>query len=83
MARLEAEGGLRDRLTAAAQAEAAARAATKAREGREDGLPSRREEEAIASAILQRLSVQRDGLTEQEARARQMIDTLRDVPARW
>jgi chromosome segregation protein len=77
VARLEAEGGLRDRLTAAAQAEAAARAATKAREGREDGLPSRREEEAIASAILQRLSVQRDGLTEQEARARQMIDTLR------
>jgi chromosome segregation protein len=77
MARAEAEGVLRERLVAASQAEAAARAAGKAREGREDALPSRREEEAIASAILQRLSVQRDGLAEQEARARQMIDTLR------
>ncbi len=77
MARAEAEGVLRERLVAASQAEVAARAAGKAREGREDALPSRREEEAIASAILQRLSVQRDGLAEQEARARQMIDTLR------
>ncbi|MEZ5755697.1 MAG: chromosome segregation protein SMC [Paracoccaceae bacterium] len=77
MARLEAEGVLRERLVAASQAEAAARAAGKAREGREDGLPSRREEEAIASAILQRLVVQRDGLAEQEARARAMIETLR------
>ena len=77
LARAEAEGVLRERLVAASQAEAAARAAGKAREGREDGLPSRREEEAIASAILQRLVVQQDGLAEQEARARQMIDTLR------
>lgn len=77
VARLEAEGVLRERLVAASQAEAAARAAGKAREGREDGLPSRREEEAIASSILQRLVVQRDGLAEQEARARQMIETLR------
>jgi chromosome segregation protein len=76
-ARAEAEGVLRERLVAASQAEAAARAAGKAREGREDVLPGRREEEAIASAILQRLAVQRDGLAEQEARARQMIDTLR------
>jgi len=77
MARLEAEGVLRERLVAASQAEAAARAAGKAREGREDVLPGRREEEAIASAILQRLVVQRDGLAEQEARARAMIETLR------
>jgi chromosome segregation protein len=77
MARLEAEGVLRERLVAASQAETAARAATKAREGREDVLPGRREEEAIASAILQRLAVQRDGLAEQEARARAMIETLR------
>ncbi len=77
LARAEAEGVLRERLMAAGQAEAAARAAGKAREAREDVLPGRREEEAIASAILQRLMVQRDGLTEQEARARAMIDTLR------
>ncbi|ESW62338.1 MAG: chromosome segregation protein SMC, partial [Rhodobacter sp. CACIA14H1] len=77
LARAEAEGVLRGRLVAASQAEAAARAAGKAREGREDVLPSRREEEAIAAAILQRLVVQRDGLAEQEARARAMIETLR------
>ncbi|MEY4698177.1 MAG: chromosome segregation protein, partial [Pseudomonadota bacterium] len=77
LARLEAEGVLRERLMAAGAAEAASRAAAKAREGREDILPGRREEEAIAAAILQRLIVQRDGLAEQEARARAMIDTLR------
>jgi chromosome segregation protein len=76
-ARLEAESALQQRLVAASQAEAAARAASKAREGREDHLPARREEEAIASAILQRLTVQRDALGEQETRARAMIDTLR------
>ncbi|NBE06864.1 chromosome segregation protein SMC [Paragemmobacter ruber] len=77
LARAEGEAALRERLMAAGQAEAAARAAGKAREAREDVLPGRREEEAIASAILQRLVVQRDGLAEQEARARQTIDTLR------
>ncbi len=77
LARIEAETALRDRLLAAAQAEAAARAAGKAREGREDALPAKREEEAIASAVLQRLTVQRDALGDQEARARQMIETLR------
>ena len=77
IARLEADGALKDRLLAASQAEAAARAASKAREGREDALPSRREEEAIAAAILQRLMVQRDALNDQEARAMAMIETLR------
>jgi len=76
-ARQEAETALRDRLLAASQAEAAARAATKGREAKEDALPPRREEAAIATAILQRLGVQRDALGEQESRARQMIDTLR------
>lgn len=75
--RVEAEGALRERLVFASQAEAAARMAAKAREGREDHLPAKREEEAIAAAILQRLTVQRDALGEQEARARQMIETLR------
>ncbi|MBC2837506.1 chromosome segregation protein SMC [Paragemmobacter straminiformis] len=76
-ARAEADAALRERLLAASQAEAAARAAGKAREGREDALPAKREEEAIASAVLQRLTVQRDALGDQEARARQMIETLR------
>jgi chromosome segregation protein len=72
-----AEASLRERLIVAAQAEAAARAAGMAREAAEDALPSRREEEAIASAVLQRLGLQRDALGDQETRARAMIDTLR------
>ncbi|THD72016.1 chromosome segregation protein SMC [Thalassobius vesicularis] len=76
-ARLVAEGDLRQRLTAAAQAEAAARQAAKARAVQEDALPPLREEEAIAAAILQRLQVQRDALSDQEARAVQTIQTLR------
>ncbi|MES2435390.1 MAG: chromosome segregation protein SMC [Pseudomonadota bacterium] len=77
LARSEADGLLRQRLTQAAQAEAAARLAAKQREAAEDALPPLREEEAIAAAILQRLMVQRDQLGDQEARARAMIETLR------
>ncbi|MEI2684839.1 MAG: AAA family ATPase [Cypionkella sp.] len=76
-ARAEADDLLRQRLTQAAQAEAAARLAGKQREAAEDALPPLREQEAIAAAILQRLMVQRDQLGEAEARARAMIDTLR------
>ncbi|MEH7829472.1 chromosome segregation protein SMC [Gemmobacter denitrificans] len=75
-ARQEAEEALRARLMVAAGAEKAAREAGKAREAAEDRLPPRREEEAIAGAVLQRLQVQRDALNEQEARARAEIDAL-------
>ncbi|MFD1509581.1 chromosome segregation protein SMC [Lacimonas salitolerans] len=75
-ARLAAEAQLRERVTAAAQAETAARQAAKTRQVAEDALPPRREEEAVAAAILQRLSVQRDTLADQEARALQTIQTL-------
>jgi len=68
---------LRERTTSAAQAEQAARAAAKARGQAEEALPPLREEEAIAAAVLQRLQVQRDTLSDQEQRARDMIDTLR------
>ena len=76
IARAEADGLLRQRLTIAAQTEVAARLAGKQRETAEDTLPPLREEEAIATAILQRLAVQRDQLGDQEVRARAMIDTL-------
>ncbi|MGL6043905.1 MAG: AAA family ATPase, partial [Sandaracinobacteroides sp.] len=76
-ARLAAEASLRERLIAQGQAEAAARGAGKAREAAEDALPPRREEEAIASAILQRLTLQRDALGDQQARALAQIDALR------
>jgi len=75
-ARDQAERLLRDRTTEAAQAEAAARAAAKARATAEETLPPRREEEAIAAAVLQRLQVQRDTLADQEARAAATIETL-------
>ncbi|MEO1284391.1 MAG: AAA family ATPase, partial [Pseudomonadota bacterium] len=54
-ARLRAEDDLRDRTTAAAQAEGNARDAAKLRETAETALPPLREEEAIAAAVLQRL----------------------------
>ncbi|SLN29576.1 chromosome segregation protein SMC [Pseudooctadecabacter jejudonensis] len=75
-ARAAAADQLRARTTAAAAAETAARQAAKARQTCEDALPPLREEEAIAAAVLQRLTVQRDTLTDQEARAKQTIETL-------
>jgi chromosome segregation protein len=75
-ARLAADADLMERTKGAAQAEAAARGAGKARIAAEDALPPLREEEAIAGAILQRLIVQRDTLNDQEARALQLIETL-------
>ncbi|MDG1281795.1 MAG: chromosome segregation protein SMC [Pseudorhodobacter sp.] len=77
LALLEAQQVLRDKLMTAGQAETAARKAADIRALAEDALPPKREEEAIAGAILQRLSVQRDALNDQEDRARQTIETLR------
>ena len=75
-ARASAEEVLRERVTATAQAEAAVRVAAKARGSAEEGLPPLREEEAIAAAVVQRLLVQRDTLSDQEARALALIETL-------
>jgi len=79
----EAEAGagaagaeLRDRTTAVARAETAAREAERARAGAEAALPAVREEEAISAAVLQRLVVARDALSEQEEAARARIDAL-------
>lgn len=75
-ARAEADAQLRERTTEAAKAESAAREATKAREAADAALPPLREEAAIAAAIVQRLTLQRDTLTEQERRAAETIETL-------
>ena len=75
-ARLSAEQQLKERILAASQSEAEVRMSTKAREASEDAMPPLREEEAVASAILQRLNVQRDSLNEQEAQAKERIQTL-------
>ncbi|MEI4473124.1 chromosome segregation protein SMC [Frigidibacter sp. MR17.24] len=74
--RTAAEEGLSACARTAAQSEQAARAASERRAAAERGLPALREEEAIASAILQRLIVGRDGLADEERRARQTIETL-------
>jgi len=76
-ARLAAEQTLTDKVRAAGQAEAQARQAGRLRAEAEDRLPPLREEEAIASAVLQRLSVNRDQLADQEAQALDLIETLR------
>jgi len=75
-ARATADEALRARVTAAAQAEARVQAAMRARSAAEEGLPSRREEEAIAAALVQRLIVQRDTLNDREAQAQRTIETL-------
>ena len=77
LARLEADATLRDRVLAASRAEHAARQASALRTAADEALPAKREEEAIAAAVLQRLSVQRDTLADQETRALALIETLR------
>lgn len=75
-ARLKAEEDLRDRVTAASQAEAQARKSVSLRAEAEAALPPLREEEAIAAAVLQRLQVALDSLAEQEEAAVTRIETL-------
>ena len=76
-ARNAALGAFRESSTIASQAERAARAAAEARQELEDQLPPKREEEAIAAAVLQRLTVQRDSLGAEKERAMQQILTLK------
>jgi chromosome segregation protein len=77
-ARLSAEQQLKERILTASQSEAEVLMSTKAREAAEEAMPPLREEEAVASAILQRLNVQRDSLNEQEAQAKERIQTLQN-----
>ena len=75
-ARASAEEALRTQVSTTAQAEGLVREATKTRAAAEEALPPLREEEAIAAAVVQRLAVQRDTLSDQEARAQAQIETL-------
>lgn len=77
LALAEAEAALRARLTDTAQAERAAREAEAARQSADDALPPKREEEAIAAAVLQRLTIERESLEEKEKQARGRISGLR------
>ena len=69
---------LRERSTGASQAERIARDLAAKRQELEDALPPKREEEAIAAAVLQRLTVQRDSLGAEKERAMQAILTLQN-----
>ncbi|PRY87787.1 condensin subunit Smc [Donghicola tyrosinivorans] len=75
-ARARAEEALRQASLTASQAEAEVRKANAGREEAEAMLPPLREEEAVASAILQRLTVTRDALSDQEKQAEERIRTL-------
>ena len=75
-ARATAEEALRAGTVTAAQAEIAVQKTIKAREICEAALPTLRDEEAIANAVLQRLNVQKDTLGDQERRAEDTIRTL-------
>jgi len=78
-ARLQAAAALRERVTEAARGEAAARAAATTRETAETAMPPKREEEAIASSVLQRLQVERDTLTD---RAKRAVDAIAALESR-
>ena len=76
-ARMAAAQDLSQATRAVAAATAAVLAASKAREGAEAALPPARDEAAIAGTIRQRLIVERDGLADQDTRARAAIAALR------
>ena len=75
-ARTSAEADLAECTRAASEAEREARAATGSRATAEEALPPLREEEAIATAVLNRLQVRLGSLKEDETRAIQTIETL-------
>jgi len=76
-ARMVALAHLGEAIRLASIAEGAARQAGRDRQTADEGLPTLREEVAIAGAVLQRLSVQRDALADQDSRARHAVETLR------
>lgn len=75
-ARLAAAEALQAALKAAADAENAAREASARRDAADAALPPLREEEQVAAAILSRVVVEREALTEAEARATEAIRAL-------
>ncbi len=83
--RAAAAAGLNAASRAAGAATTEAAAAARARTEAEEGLPARREEDAVAGAILQKLTIERDRITaEAEAVARQIADLqaqLRQIEA--
>lgn len=65
-------------LEAVSRAERAARGALESREAAETALPSLRDEDAVAGAIVQRLTIDLQGLAAEETRATSDIVSLKD-----
>ncbi|QPH52698.1 chromosome segregation protein SMC [Pontivivens ytuae] len=80
-ARAEAEAALTDAVKAAAAAQGEAARRATARQEAADALPPKREEEAVAGAVLQRLTVERDTLKDREHRARRAIERMEQTIA--
>ena len=77
IARQKASEELADATKLAANAQTEALQLLKNRQIHESEVPPLREEEAISSAVVQRLNVQRDTLADEESRARGQIETLK------
>ncbi|MEM9851617.1 MAG: AAA family ATPase, partial [Pseudomonadota bacterium] len=75
-ARVRATGALSEAVRLAAQGQTGASQAASLRRELEEKVPPRREEEAIAQAVLQRLMVERDTLADRESAARETVETL-------
>ncbi len=72
----QAETALATATAGAGGSEADASKAARARDQMAEKMPPLREEETIASAVLQRLLVERDTIEDEEARAQSTVETL-------
>ncbi|MEO1562032.1 MAG: chromosome segregation protein SMC [Pseudomonadota bacterium] len=71
-----AEAELREALKVTADAQGRATAAARARDQAEAKVPPLREELAIAEAVLQRMTIERESISDQEKRAEEIIEQL-------
>lgn len=74
--RADVDAKLTEATKSVAEAEASNRTASKSREAAEEAMPPLREEETVAAAVLQRLTIERDQLDEHEERARAEVEAL-------
>ncbi|MBB5517017.1 chromosome segregation protein [Rubricella aquisinus] len=75
----DADQALTEATAKAGRAQAEAAAAARTRAAATEAMPPLREEEAIAGAVLQRLTVEKDTLDDRENRARRAIERLKQT----
>ncbi|MEO0343965.1 MAG: chromosome segregation protein SMC [Pseudomonadota bacterium] len=74
--RQTADDALRAALKQTAEAQGRATSAARAREEAEGKVPPLREELAVAEAVLQRITIERESISDQEKRAEEIIEQL-------